>query len=252
MFYHTQAFADLTGVSPRTLRYYHQRGLLVPSLDDNGYRRYSSAEADRLQLILMYRQLGFSLDEIAHLLQADAPTRRQALLTQRQHLLSEQAALNQRLAQLDATLNNQPGGTTMTDEEKFAAFKADQIAANDAAYGEEVTAQYGQAAKTAADRHWAHLTSEQYAALQAAEARLRTQLQTYLKAPVLPSETAKAAFAAHREWLQIAAPNYSPALHRGIGALYQSDDRFGDYYRELTGQPGAAAALSAIIAYYTH
>ena len=64
MDYQIKTFAELTGVSERTLRYYHERGLLGPTVASNGYRTYSSQDADRLQLILMYRQLQFSLAEI--------------------------------------------------------------------------------------------------------------------------------------------------------------------------------------------
>ncbi|MDN8759766.1 MerR family transcriptional regulator, partial [Staphylococcus aureus] len=49
----------------RTLRYYHEIGLLVPSyVDDNGYRYYHSQDIAKLQTILFLRQLNLSLEDI--------------------------------------------------------------------------------------------------------------------------------------------------------------------------------------------
>lgn len=56
-------FAELTGVSVRTLHYYDEIGLLKPSFVDeqNGYRFYDETSLERMQEILFYRELDFSL-----------------------------------------------------------------------------------------------------------------------------------------------------------------------------------------------
>ncbi|WP_436667607.1 MerR family transcriptional regulator [Latilactobacillus sakei] len=250
MNYQIKAFAELTGVSERTLRYYHERGLLVPAVASNGYRSYSSRDADRLQLILMYRQLQFSLAEIQQLLALPPAERLTHLAAKRDELTKQQAVLTATLAQLDVTLQNQTGGSQMTDQTKFEQFKQQAIAENDQRYGQEVTANYGEQAKQEADQHFAGLTKAQYATMQAAEANLTTALQTYLAQPQLPSEAAQAAFKAHQTWLQTATPRYSLAMHRGLAAMYVADERFAAYYTKLVGNSKAAAALKAIIEYY--
>ncbi len=61
----------LTGVSVRTLRYYDKIGLLKPSsLSDAGYRLYDDEALERLQLILLYRELQFPLKEIQRILES--------------------------------------------------------------------------------------------------------------------------------------------------------------------------------------
>jgi len=61
----------LTGVSVRTLRYYDSIGLLKPSgLTDAGYRLYDDDALERLQLILLYRELQFPLKEICRILES--------------------------------------------------------------------------------------------------------------------------------------------------------------------------------------
>ena len=55
----------LTGVSIRTLQYYDRIGLLSPAAyTDAGYRLYDDASLEKLQQILLFRELEFSLSEI--------------------------------------------------------------------------------------------------------------------------------------------------------------------------------------------
>ena len=61
-----------TGVSVRTLHHYDQIGLLKPTeVTDAGYRLYNDGALDKLYVILVYRELGLSLNEIGSIL--DAP-----------------------------------------------------------------------------------------------------------------------------------------------------------------------------------
>ena len=63
--------AKSAGVNPETLRFYERRGLLPkPHRAPNGHRRYGDETIERLQLIRRAQTLGFSLPEIAALLEA--------------------------------------------------------------------------------------------------------------------------------------------------------------------------------------
>ena len=66
--YHIKEAAELSGVSVKTLHHYDKIGLLVPVKSENGYRTYSQEDLERLQVILYYKYLGFSLDQIVELL----------------------------------------------------------------------------------------------------------------------------------------------------------------------------------------
>ena len=69
-----------TGVSIRTLHHYDAIGLLKPSCGtDAGYRLYDDAALERLQLILIYRELGLPLKEIGRLLDEGDPDRNRVL-----------------------------------------------------------------------------------------------------------------------------------------------------------------------------
>ena len=57
--------SELTGISVRTLQYYDQIGLLPPAVRTQaGYRLYDDTALERLQQILLYRELGFPLADI--------------------------------------------------------------------------------------------------------------------------------------------------------------------------------------------
>lgn len=51
----------LTGISIRTLQYYDKLGLLPAMRTESGYRLYDDAALERLQQILLFRELEFPL-----------------------------------------------------------------------------------------------------------------------------------------------------------------------------------------------
>jgi DNA-binding transcriptional MerR regulator len=63
-------FSRLSGISIKTLRYYDDLGLLKPAEVDpfTGYRYYSARQLPRLYRLLALKDLGFSLEQVAHLL----------------------------------------------------------------------------------------------------------------------------------------------------------------------------------------
>lgn len=63
--------SKITGISIRTLHYYDQIGLLKPTeITDAGYRLYNDESLERLQQILLYRELEFSLKDIKKIIES--------------------------------------------------------------------------------------------------------------------------------------------------------------------------------------
>lgn len=104
--------STITGLSLRSIRYYEEVGLVVPSAHTKGgHRLYTGADIDRLRLIMKMKPLDFSLHEMGLLLQArdqihaagtTGPERAEAvgrlamfaeLVEQRWHALKEQLAV---------------------------------------------------------------------------------------------------------------------------------------------------------------
>ncbi|MFJ2739416.1 MerR family transcriptional regulator [Streptomyces sp. NPDC087440] len=81
--------ARMSGVTARTLRHYDETGLLPPSrIGANGHRRYGQRELLRLQQILVLRELGVGLPEIARIL-SDQVDEVDALRSHHRRLLTE-------------------------------------------------------------------------------------------------------------------------------------------------------------------
>jgi DNA-binding transcriptional MerR regulator len=101
-------FSRLSHVSIKALRYYDEVGLLKPTFVDGatGYRYYSADLLSRLNRILVFKDLGFSLDEIAMLLQEGLPAGklREALASRREYLSTRIAEEQNRLARVAAWL----------------------------------------------------------------------------------------------------------------------------------------------------
>jgi DNA-binding transcriptional MerR regulator len=75
--------SELAGVSIRTLQYYDKIGLLSPSeLTDAGYRLYDDTALERLQQILLFRELEFPLKDIKAILDSPDFDRNKALKQQ--------------------------------------------------------------------------------------------------------------------------------------------------------------------------
>ncbi len=96
-------FAGLTGVSVRTLHYYDEIGLLKPSFVDeqNGYRFYDKNSLERMQEILFYRELDFSLKSIAEILASPNYNKQKALAEQKQLLTLKKERLERLIAALE-------------------------------------------------------------------------------------------------------------------------------------------------------
>ena len=96
-------FAELTGVSVRTLHYYDEIGLLKPSYVDeqNGYRFYDETSLERMQEILFYRELDFPLKSIVEILASPNYDKQKALAEQKRLLTLKKERLTRLIAALE-------------------------------------------------------------------------------------------------------------------------------------------------------
>lgn len=96
-------FAEFTGVSVRTLHYYDEIGLLKPSEVDenNGYRFYDKTALQRMQEILFYRELDFSLKSICEILSSPDYDKQKALSRQKQLLILKKERIERIISAID-------------------------------------------------------------------------------------------------------------------------------------------------------
>ena len=101
-------FSQFSRVSVKMLRHYDRLGLLPPAYVDpaTNYRYYAADQLPRLQRILALKDLGFSLEEIGHLLDGDLSGEqvRGMLKLRRADIMARMRADEARLARIEGRL----------------------------------------------------------------------------------------------------------------------------------------------------
>jgi DNA-binding transcriptional MerR regulator len=90
-------FSRATHLSVKTLRYYHQEGVLEPlEIDEgSGYRRYSVEQIPTAQVIHRFRDLGMPVDDVRRVITAPDPAARNALISRHLQRLEEELGKTQ-------------------------------------------------------------------------------------------------------------------------------------------------------------
>ena len=250
MEYGIREVTELAGVSARTLRYYDEIGLLKPArVSEAGYRFYGERELELLQQILFYRERGFDLKQIQKVLYQKDFDILHALEELLSVLEKQQARTEALIRTVRLTIASKKGETEMSQQEKFEAFKKEQIQKNEEAYGAEIREKYGEAEVDASNRNMLKMSREEWEEFQKLEEEIRRKLEAGVSAGMLPdSEEAKEIVQLHKAWLCKTWPKYTAEAHKGVVAMYVMDERFRKYYdREV---PGCAELLKQAVEYW--
>lgn len=125
--YTVKQLSRLAGISPRTLHYYDQIGLLAPAeVAPNGYRHYDDASMMRLQQILLYRELGLPLEQIKRIIHQAGYDNVMALKAHKKALQKRIARLETLVETVENTIQYIEGGKPMSKKQLFAALTPEQ------------------------------------------------------------------------------------------------------------------------------
>ena len=113
--------SDITGISVRTLHYYDEIGLLVPTQkSEAGYRLYDDEALERLRQILFFREFDISLKEIRAVMENPAFDRNEILQMQRRMLVRKKERLERLITSIDKILKGE-------DKMDFEVFDRSEI-----------------------------------------------------------------------------------------------------------------------------
>ncbi|HYO35707.1 MAG TPA: MerR family transcriptional regulator [Geodermatophilus sp.] len=236
--------AALAGVTVRTLHHYDRIGLLSPSgRTAAGYRRYSAADLDRLHQVLLYRELGFPLEEVATLLHD--PSADPAEHLRRQHrLLRDRLERTQAMvAAVEKEMEARSMGIALTPEERFEVFGEH----DPERYEAEVQERWGDTdAYAQSKRRAAAYSKEDWVRIRAEGEDVERRMAEALRAGVSP-DSAPAMDLAEEARQQISRSFYdcSPEMHAGLGRMYVEDERFTAHYEQRA--PGLAQWVSTAV-----
>ena len=223
-------------ITVRTLHHYDDIGLLTASERSGaGYRLYTDADITRLQHIVVYRRLGFALEEIAVLL-ADPESVEQHLRRQRAVVQRRQQELTDLVAALDRALEKESSGMALTEQERrelFGPGYSDEYAA-------EAERRWGDTdAWTQSRQRTSGYSKQDWIAVKAEMDEINGAFVAAKRAG-LAADSAEAMAAAERHRRHIHDRYYELThdAHRALGDLYVGDPRFTATYDDL--EPGLA------------
>ena len=228
-----------TGVSVRTLQYYDKMGLLPPTArTEAGYRLYDDAALERLQQILLFRALAFSLKEIQAILQSPNFDRNRAL-DQQIHLLTLKRAHIDNLITFARGLKEM-GGTNM-DFSAFDTAQMDEYAAQAKAQWQHTPA-YQEYAKKSKGR------SKEAAALANGMMLIFADFGKCKSADPASPE-AQALVKRLQAYISENYYHCTPEMLNALGAMYRAGGSFTKNIDNAGGEGTAEFAARAIDAY---
>ncbi len=222
--------ARLANVTVRTLHHYDAVGLVCPSArTEAGYRLYDDEDLARLQQVLLYRALGFGLDEIRALMTAEDFDRGKALHEQRELLAAEADRLDGMIRAVDRAIDAHEKGTTMSDEEMFAVFGEEQRDLQ-----EEAAERWGDTdAWQQSRRRTGGYTRDDWEAVRAESEAVTARIaEVYRSGAAADSEAAMDAVEAHRQQINDRFYDCSHEMHVHLGEMYLADPRFTASYEQ--------------------
>jgi len=253
-----QEIARLAGTTSRTLRHYDDIGLLPPSrIASNGYRHYDASALVRLQRILLLRELGLGLPQVAEVLGpstgsgAPAVDEASALETHLALLREEQGRLARQIASVESTITALRGGEELMAEHMFDGFDHTR-------YKEEVENRWGTKAYADSDSWWRGMTDAERAEWQQRVSELGRDWIAAAERGIDPASAAAQDVARrHVEWLT-GVPGTPASVPGGdvkgyvigLGEMYVADPRFGaNYATSDGGTRGAEFVRDALRSY---
>lgn len=244
--YTVGAVARLSGVTVRTLHHYDEIGLLVPGHRTTaGYRRYSEPDLERLHQILSYRELGFSLDQIAAILSEPETNTIDHLRRQHALLVERMERLRKMVEALELMMEAQQMGIQLTPEERFEVFGD----FNPEDYEAEAEQRWGDTeAYRESQRRAASYTKEDWLRIRGEmEAHSRRMVEAMHGGVAAGSPEAMDLAEEHRQQINRWFYECSHEMHRGLADMYVNDHRFTENI-DAYGSGLAAYLREAILA----
>lgn len=219
--------AELTGITIRALHYYDEIGLLKPTkADKTKYRLYSENDLEKLQQILFYREVGFSLKEIKELLSAPIYSKREALERHSELLMLRKKKIEELICLVNDTLAGK-------NNYSFAAFSNSEISALQEKYRNEVIERWGSTHEYQEFSTFFSLKAEKERNRKWNDFLMRSQGIFERLAEFQGEEPTLAAVQSIVvEWQEYISENFYPCsddMLMNLGALYQTDERFSAY-----------------------
>jgi MerR family transcriptional regulator, thiopeptide resistance regulator len=231
------------GVTVRALHHWDEIGLARPTLrTDAGYRLYTAGDLERLQRIVVYRELSLGLNAIRALLDNGTADAREALRKQRDQIAEQMGRLGRLSAGLDRMIDAHERGLLLTARQQAAIFgpdwNPDWPAQARLRWGHsEQWAQYAERSAARSPGEWQ--------AIADASVELDRDLASAMDAGIAPgSPEASRLVERHREAFSAYFP-LTRQMQVCLGRMYEADAAFAAHYDGI--RAGLAAWFRRIV-----
>jgi len=213
--------SKIASITPRTLHYYDEIGLLKPTtVGDNGYRYYGEDALLKLQQILFYRELDIPLEDIKKIMGRRNFDVMSALVTHKVQLEKRINRLENLIKTVDHTIDHMKGKKEMSKKQLFEAFSEEQ----QAEYEKEAMQMYDPEIVKASNRKWKNYSeAEKQKIGEEGNAVYQDIVDQMDKGPASPEiQDCIARWRKHMDYFW--TPN--PEQLAGLADLYNEDPRF--------------------------
>jgi DNA-binding transcriptional MerR regulator len=244
MRYTVKQLADAAGVSPRTLHYYDEIGLLKPdAYGENRYRYYGEAALLRLQQILFFRELDFNLADIKATIDRPGFDTLQALRAHRQSLQERRGRLSRLIETVDKTILHMKGELKMAEREFYQGFSEEK----QKEYEEEIRRRYGDKELKQSQERWGSYGPQEKQKIQDEFDRIVKELRDRMGEGHDGPEVQARVKELHA-WVG-SFYDCTIEVFEGLGHMYNENPDFRMMY-EMKYGPGVSAFLEKAIVYY--
>jgi DNA-binding transcriptional MerR regulator len=240
--------AEAAGISIRTLHHYDEIGLLKPAeIGENGYRYYDKPQMLRLQQILFYREIGFSLAAIGPILDDPGFDPVDALRGHRSALEGEIGRYRDLIRTIDRTIESLERKTEMEDNELYRGISPEKRARWD----REIEERFGQCNSEALEQSRSRLsamTAAEAASFKAEIDALHKEMAELAdNGAESGSGEVQAVIARHYGWV---CKSWTPDAksYEGLGRFYVESAEFRAMFDEI--RPGLAEYFAEAMAAY--
>lgn len=243
--YSVKQVSELSGITVRALHHYDSIGLLKPAnRSEKKYRYYNESDLLRLQQILFYRELDFTLEQTGKILDDPEFNFEHALETHREKLVLKHKHMQQLIQTVDQTLEKIKGEQVMAlkDKDLYKGFDREKIDR----WNKEVDEKYDPKKVAESRRNIGKMSKDQFTDVQkqgeVVTLAISDAMEQGASAPAV-----QALIKDHHAWIE----NFYTCpgeIYKGLGQLYVENPEFTEYYEKI--KPGLAAFMCEAMAYY--
>jgi len=228
MNYTIKELSDIANITIRTLHHYDKVGLLSPKRDSsNRYRIYGEDDLLRLQQILFFRELDFSLIDIKNILSDENFDIVKSMEDHKKMILLKRKRLDKLLKTINKTINKVTKKKFMKDEELYESFTTEEME---------------QLAKEAKDR-WGHtsaykqsekkmrsMTKEQMNVIKKEGDEISRKAAALMGRNVNDKDVQSVIDLHYKHLSNFYTPNLE--MYKGLAEMYINDTRFTKYFEK--------------------